>query len=106
MAGVKGKSGRRPDGEINVLREWMDEALSKARWIKMLDRVAKRVEEDGDARAFLALAQYRFGLPSLPIGGAPDLPPIVISCIVAVRPPKTLTEAASASGPKKPGRGR
>jgi|GEM_PF-4381739 len=96
MAGVKGRSGRKPDAEIGALRALIDAELKPRDWRKMIRAVATKASAEGDARAFLALAQYRFGLPTQKIAGDDALPPIVVSSLVAVEPKRA--ESARTTG--------
>lgn len=62
MAGVKGRSGRKSDAELHVLRELIDRAASDADWQAMLRKLVK-LAKGGNVRAFQMLAAYRFGQP-------------------------------------------
>lgn len=86
MAGVKGRSGRKSNAEIEACRALIDGAVTPARWKKVFLNLANIAEKDDGRAAVLAaelLMRYRFGIPTQVIGGDPELPPIRITQIVA-----------------------
>ena len=81
MSGIKGRSGRKTNGEIVLARELMDAVVEPAQWKRIFRRLA-RLAEKGEARtavqAFRVLSAYRFGMPAPKEAGEQTAAPISI----------------------------
>ena len=62
MAGVKGRSGRKPDTAILNCRELIDSAVTAADWRAMWRKVISAAKK-GDLQAARFLTEYRYGPP-------------------------------------------
>ncbi len=65
MAGVKGRSGRRPDAERAHCRALISQAVTDQDWQRIFKELAERAKEGSAAHAKLLLA-YMYGVPALP----------------------------------------
>jgi len=70
MAGQRGRSGRKSEGEILRLRELIDAAVSDAQWATIIGGLVKLASsgDKGSAQAANILFSYRFGTPTQYIG--------------------------------------
>lgn len=70
MAGQRGRSGRKSDGEIARLRELIDRAVDEKTWVEIIGGLVKlaKTGDKGSAQAANILFSYRFGNPTTYIG--------------------------------------
>jgi hypothetical protein len=78
MAGVRGRSGRKPDGAIQKFRALIDAAVTEEDWRAIVEKAGEEAKLGGalghQAREWLA--KYRWGMPTQLVGGDVDAPPI------------------------------
>ncbi len=86
MAGVKGRSGRRPDAERARCRALINQAVTEQDWQDIFRQFAERAKQGSAAHAKLLLA-YRYGVPALPPDDTESEPFKYI--VVPSSPPKT-----------------
>ena len=80
--GARPNAGRKSNKELAEFRSLFDKVLSGTRQRAILLRIAaiaeKGTNESAAVRAAALLWSYRYGLPSVAVGGDSDLPPIEI----------------------------
>lgn len=62
--GARPGSGRKSDKRIDEFNALFDAVIPSARMKRMIAKLAKAVEEEGDVRAFIALTNRRYGMPT------------------------------------------